>query len=584
MRGRAVIAVMALSLVLPMGLGAQQRGLTVGTLAVALSAERRGDLPRAAEGFFSLLAEQPGEQQAVLGLSRVLPSLDRRAELMAPLAVAIDHDSTNTRLLALAVRNWALLGNADSAAAYTVRWASLVPGEEEPFREWALAALEVRDRAAAHRALETGRQQIAHPAALAPEMAQLYQAEGNLAAAAQEWLRAVTNAPTYRASAVLLLGAALPAQHQAVLSSLADSDEDEARRLSGLLRIVWGDLDAGMTELSQVVPGSVEATTVMMQVVLDQLRNRRDTPALKARARAYEILASRQSGAARVTSWAAAARAWADAGDETQARALLAQVAGDAAAPEQVAVTAGHTLLGVVLAEGNVAAADSMFRDLAPRLTLDQRDDDRRRVAFAWALRNEFARAEQLMTTDSSIAGFDLRGRIHALAGDLGVAAEWLRLAGPYGDDRARVVERVRLLTLIKAIDRDTLPQFGQALGALHRGDTTTAVTLFAAVADSVAPAGGAALRLFAGDLALAQGDSTRALDLAVAADDDSAAASAPAARLLQARILAARNDSAEAMRMLESLILDFPDSAVVPEARRMRDLLRGALPPAAQQ
>ena len=53
----------------------------------------------------------------------------------------------------------------------------------------------------------------------------------------------------------------------------------------------------------------------------------------------------------------------------------------------------------------------------------------------------------------------------------------------------------------------------------------------------------------------------------------------APSARLLRARLLAARGDTGTATGLLESLILDFPESAVVPEARRMRDVLRGRLP-----
>lgn len=563
----------------PLPLRAQRGTPVTGALAIALSAERRGDLAMAAENFRKVLDERPTDGQAVLGLSRVLPAMDRRAELMPVLGRAIARDSGNIGLLALAVRHWALLGNQDSAAVYVDRWARLVEGEEEPFREWALSALEIRDRAAARRALETGRRRIAHPAALAPELAQLRQAEGDPAGAVGEWLRAVENAPTYRASAVLLLGAVPPTDRPTILAALAEAGSDEARRLRGLLRLKWGEAEAGVVELEGVMPEATNAAVVMGRLVLDEVKGRRDVDARRAEARMHELLATRQAGEARVRSWMESARAWADAGDEASARRLLALIAADPAAPEGVATSAANTLLGVLLSEGDVAEAEALFLRLEPGLTLDERDRDRRRLALAWALQGSFARGEQMLGTDSSVASFDVRGRIHALAGELAPASEWLRLAGPYDDERLQAVERVRLLALIKAIGRDTLPAFGAALTALERGDTAAAVPALVGLAETLEPPGAAALRLFAGDLAVARSDTARALVLATSADTAAAPATAPSARLLRARLLAARGDTGTATGLLESLILDFPESAVVPEARRMRDVLRGRLP-----
>jgi hypothetical protein len=55
--------------------------------------------------------------------------------------------------------------------------------------------------------------------------------------------------------------------------------------------------------------------------------------------------------------------------------------------------------------------------------------------------------------------------------------------------------------------------------------------------------------------------------------------ASAPAAALELARILAATNRQAEGVALLEQLILDHPESAVIPQARRLLDEIRGAVP-----
>jgi Tfp pilus assembly protein FimV len=62
-------------------------------------------------------------------------------------------------------------------------------------------------------------------------------------------------------------------------------------------------------------------------------------------------------------------------------------------------------------------------------------------------------------------------------------------------------------------------------------------------------------------------------------ADVADAPATAAAARLDLARIALLGGDSEAARQLLEKLILDYPESAVVPEARRLRDGLRGVTP-----
>lgn len=556
----------------------QRNQPVVGALAVALGAERRGDLDLALENFRLVLVDRPADIQAIVGLSRVLPALDRRSELMAPLDSAIVLDSTNTGLLALAVRNWTLLGETDSAAAYAARWSELAGDDPGPYREWALSALEIRNHAAARRALELGRQQLSDGSMLAPELAQLDQAEGNVANAAREWLQAIKRMPSYRASAVLLLAAARPDDHDAVLKALADQGGDEARRLRGLLLMTWGDPAAGVAELIAVMPESAEQALTVARLAVDALKDRRDRVALEALARIKEILADREQGEARVRSWMAAAEAWADAGNETEARRLLALIAADPAAPDGVATSAANTLLAVLLAEGRMASADSLYRSLAPSLTLDERDAARRKVALAFARGGEIDRARALMASDSSVAGFDVRGRLSLLAGDIGEARNWLRLAGPYSEVRQRAVDRVQMLALLAAVKRDTLRELGTAMLHLEQGDTATAVAQLGNLADSLDPPAAAAFRLFAANLAIARADSTQALGLAIAADTSAAPATSPSARLLSARIVAARGDTSRAERLLESLIIDFPESAMVPEARRLRNRINAAL------
>ena len=255
MKGRLAILLLGL----PVALGAQRPVIT-GELARALAAERRGDLVEAVDHFNAVLVERPADGQAILGLSRVLPSLDRRAELAAPLRQALAVDSANVGFLSLAVRTYALLGERDSAAAYVDRWVAVVGSEEEPWREWATSALEAHDRIGAKQALEAGRQRIANPAALAPELAQLREAEGDIRGATDEWLRAITNAPTLRSAALLMLGDLLPPQRDTVLAVLTRRGDVEATRLRGLLLVTWGQPEQGVALLAGVLPESAAQT------------------------------------------------------------------------------------------------------------------------------------------------------------------------------------------------------------------------------------------------------------------------------------------------------------------------------------
>jgi tetratricopeptide (TPR) repeat protein len=219
MTGR--LMVLALGLALGSGaLVAQVNRAPVGPLARATSAERLGDYVAAAAGYIAALDDNPGNVNAILGLTRVLPPLERREELAQHLDRALAVDSMNPGFLAAAVRNQALLGRRTAARLLVERWSRLIPEDEEPYREWALTALEIRDRGAAKEALELGRARISHPAALAPELAQLRQSEGDLVGATNEWLRAIANVPGFRASALLLLGDVPEESRPAVLTTL----------------------------------------------------------------------------------------------------------------------------------------------------------------------------------------------------------------------------------------------------------------------------------------------------------------------------------------------------------------------------
>ncbi len=125
------------------------------------------------------------------------------------------------------------------------------------------------------------------------------------------------------------------------------------------------------------------------------------------------------------------------------------------------------------------------------------------------------------------------------------------------------------------------MPALGDALLQLVRDDTTGALDGLDTAAAAVPARGGrAGVLTYAGRLALDHDDYGRAEQSflrAIAAD--AASASAPAARYHLARAYEKQGRKDQALTSLEGLILEYPESAIVPLARRMLDRLRGAVP-----
>ncbi len=565
--------------VAPLAVRAQARTPDADPMTQALAAERKNAFAEAALLFGSILAARPAEATALFGMERVLRPLDRSAEMLALVQRALAIDSNSAGILQIAVRAYTNAGRPDMARHYTIRWADLEPDDPSPFEEWASAADLVRDRVTARAALDLGRQRLKDPTALSPDLAQMMQQDGDFAGATLEWVAAVRATPELRSGAAMLLGQVPTAQREVVRTALMQDGSLESRQLLGLVELNWGNVVNGTALVRTSLSPNPEDGASILQSALDALRGREDRNTNLARATILEALAQRQKGAVAVRTRLDAARAYADGGAERDARRLLGVAAADPSAAAGSAEAASAAMLGVLLAEGRPAEAEKVLQKLAPSLSIDDRERETRRVAMAFARTDDLVHAEAMIVGDSSIAGLDLRGRLRLFAGDLVRATALLKAAGPYDDERAQAVERVTLLVLLQSSGQDSSRALGTAVLSLERGDSARALKQFADLAAHLAPAGAAEAHLLAGQLALAGRDTVAALRFLRLADDTLVPGVAPAARFLVARITAAAGRSEEANALLERLIVDYPESAVVPEARRFRDSLRGAIP-----
>jgi hypothetical protein len=245
-----------------------------------------------------------------------------------------------------------------------------------------------------------------------------------------------------------------------------------------------------------------------------------------------------------------------------------------------VSAGASATLVQVLIGEGKLDEAARRLADHEVDLSSDDYAALRRKLVMGYINAGDLARADSALGADSTVDGLALAGRLRLYHGDLAGAVRQLKAAGPFAGDRADATERTALLALLQPIQADSLPELGQALLALARGDTTRAIDGLEHVGAGLPPAsGGAELRLMGGRLAAASGKPAVAERLLAAAAAPEAPGTAPAAELALAELMLDLNRPQEAVARLEHLILSYPSSALVPQARRRLDEARGAVP-----
>jgi tetratricopeptide (TPR) repeat protein len=550
------------------------------TMPRAFELERRGNYEAAAEAYRGILSQRPGDVSALLGLERVLLPLNRSADIVSDVRTALAASPSSPALYGVALRAWGAADQPDSMRAVAERWARIAPRDEAPYREWGAAALGARHRDAAMEAYRLGRERLARGDVLAAEMAQLAVSDGDYATAAREWLPAVRKLPGYRITAVATLGHAPVSRRPEILRILSAEPDFTARRLESELRVKWGDPLGGLAALESGLPQARGQGVEALRGLVEQLRMQRTHDALLAQGRALEAIASRLPESQAARSRLQAAQAYSAAGDRDAARRMLSGLADDRSAPGAVSAGAATALVTVLIGEGKLSEASRRLTELRPQLSGEEHAELSRALVGAYIRLGELDRADSVLGRDSTIEGFALAGRIRLYRGDLDGAVESFKQAGPYAGDRADATRRTVLLALLQPIEADTLRPLGAALLRLEQGDTTRAVAELETVAgDLPVSKGGAELRLLAGRLAAAKGDTALAERLYREAASKEAPATAPAAELALAELMLAARRHTEAVTLLEHLILTYPESALVPQARRALDVARGAVP-----
>jgi tetratricopeptide (TPR) repeat protein len=549
-------------------------------LAAAFDLERQGRLADAAARFARVLERDAAHLQALFGLERTLQATGNLPRLLLYLDLALERRPEDGAIRGLGLRTLSALGRDDQVRAAAEAWIAASPLSPEPYREWAFIVAARGDVPGARTILERGQAQIGG-SVLQAELAQLAGATGRWVDAARGWHAAVIASPSAASGAGVSLGQTPPEQQSAVLQLLlGELGDPVARRLAADALLAWGRPGESWALLDANLPEGPREAIGALRRFADRSRGQRTPEGARARGYALERLASLERGAAAQRARIEAARAFADAGDQVAAERMLDRIADDPDAAPSATADAIAGLIGLLADAGRPGDAARRLAAWSERLSPDDRDGLRLRIARAWARRGELERAEAHLGVDSSVVAVALRGWLALYRGALAEAVERFRAAGPYAGDRADATRRTVAAALLQRLAVEREPDVGAGFLAVARGDTAAAIERFERAARRLAPESGRAdLLAFAGRLAVDARDA-RAADLLIEAlAADSTGPAAPAAEVGLAELAWRAGRAEEARERLERVILEYPESAVVPLARRLLDRVRGGVP-----
>jgi tetratricopeptide (TPR) repeat protein len=573
--GRIASAALALlALLLP------ARTLGQDALSRAMDTEQQGLWSMAAAWYAAALRQEPGNPVALLGLERVGAQAGWRDSVLAYAERGIAHDSMNTTARAVEVRGLRGMGKDSLAAAALVRWVVAEPRSPLPYREWAQLDLVAGRAGDARDVVTLARERLRSPMALAPEMARAEVASGRWTRAAAEWRAGVVAETQYAEAAAFSLHPTPVAARDGVLGALMvpGAGSSAARRLAAELLLGWNEPGRAWALLSAELPPPGPAEIEALQAFADRARTLDGPGAQRAAAEAYEQLARLVPLPGAVAIRIESARAYAAAGDAAAAQRVLRPVVADSDAATRSLGTAA--MIELQVRAGDPAAAAQLLAANAAALAGTDRELLGEGIAMGWLRRGDLPRAAAAVDGDSSLRAVEIRGWVAVYRGRLAEGRRALRSTGAMAGDPRGAAARAATVALLDAVGRDTLPALGAALLLAVRGDSLAASRAVVAIARRIGGDGEPALLSWAARYAAAGGEAAGAEALwREIAERFPASSQAPDAKLALARSLASRGDFKGARDHLEAMILAHPESALVPEARRELDRVRGMVP-----
>jgi len=503
----------------------------------------------------------------VLGLERSYAELGMTDSLLAPLDSVMTRYPKEALYHVVHLRSYQILRRYDAMRVAFERWVRDDPRNASPYGTYARMLIEIGQPATADSVIERGRIALGTARDLQYETAQLRAAMGDWETSAHAWRRTLANDAGLASAAAYSLAPA-PATARAALRTIlgAAPAEAGARRALAELEITWGQPQAAWDAL-RALPSDTASATAWEEFGDRSMSEERYGLARDAFTAALQV---RHTPALALKAATAALRA----GSPAQVLTLTPQSEWGADA-----ATAARDYLPLhveaLAAMGRGADAERLVAKYDKYLAPGQHERMARLLASAWVRAGDLQHARTSLAASGVDAdSSDAAGLLALYEGRLDVARRLLRTSLDQSADMALV------MGIVSRVRGDNAPQLGAAFLALARGDSTTAAQKFVEAA-AQHPEAASALLIAASRIHAARNDTPGAIALwrrIVTEQGD--APEAAEAELEWARALRRSGDTQGATAHLEHLILSAPQSALLPQARRELELLRGSTPP----
>ena len=564
---------------------------TSDQLSVALESEDKGELKKAAIAYRAVLqrALQPGVAEgdrvalSLLGLERVWAETGARDSILPVVQRVLTLRPADPVARGIQLRTLVGLGREDDARLAFNSWRRAVGNDGAPFREYSRLLLAAGRAQAADSILADAGRLLGAAGMISGEVAQLHVALGRWTAAATSFRESLASQPYLESAALFALQRAPIITRDSIRRVL--SAEPVAllpRRLLSTLELAWGEPRRAWTALSVV--RADDSTAAAWREFGERAEFAQAWPVARE---VWHAVFERRGDLEAQTH---AAQAALNAGDAAGALDLATRAAKSGASRDVPARDPSARIRALLPIE--IAALGELGRAKDAQLRLDASAgslDEASRAAMARPLVNAWLRSGDLERARAAVKGSDLAdddetaGWLALYEGDLVTARKRLVRADT---KRGELVDALGLLARTRV---QTSVALGQAFLALAQHDSVAASARFVALADSLGEAAPALLslasRIEGGKVLLGANGKPTVPPKAMALWDRIVAQhakspEAPEALLASARALRDAGDNPGAIVRLETLLVDYPDSALVPQARRELDRLRGQLPP----
>lgn len=532
----------------------------------ALDLEAAGKY-REAIPLFRVALRTPAAINALLGLERAYAELGWSDSLVAQLDTLISAEPKEETYRTVQLRTLQTAGRRAELERAFELWIRDMPTSVSPYRELARLLLQRNQSAAADSVLMRARQTLGTTKDLQLELAQTRAAQGQWIESARAWRQALFTADYLVQAAAYALTPAT-SQYRAQIRDIfmALPVEVGSRRALAELEMNWGSPSDGWNALKDLPVDSLSAEA------WSEFAKRAEAEDRWVLARSALESALRWK---RTPEWSLRAGTAAMNSGDAAAAIRLATLSGAGGDSMRIARSYLPLHARALAALGRPMEAERLVEAYDRFLTPGAKNSLTRTIAWGWVRTGDMSRARAaLAATGVEGDSSDAAGWLALYEGNLKTARALLRSGTENSPELASA------LGLIARLKVDSAPAIGKAYLALARGDSANAARQFVQAADQTPPVR-SLLLLLAAQVNLGLRNEAQGIALwRRIVEQDKDTPEAPQAELEWARLLRRKGDIAGATSHLEHMILTYPQSSLVPQARRELELTKQAIPP----